>query len=233
MVARGVGVGRAGGRDGGEHHRVAVRRVTGGRRPRRCRGRRRCRAASAARPAASTPARSRSTTTRSGALMPVAEPLGEQVVRLPVGGLGRRVAGGRERRSASRTPGRRWRAGRRRSRAGRARGGRRRGGRTATTRCPRPALAARCRRTDPARVDPVAEEAEQGGQQGDGGGDREEHHERGGQADRGQHAEAGDGQGCGGDDDGAAGEDDGGTRGAHRVREGAWCCPAPAVRFSR
>jgi hypothetical protein len=64
---------------------------------------------------------------------------------------------------------------------------------------------------DPTLVDAVAQQREERGEQGDGGGDREEDHEGGRQADRGEDAEAGDGERGGGDHDGAAGEHHGCT----------------------
>ena len=134
---RGVGVGGAGGRGGGEDDGVAVRGDLGYA-DRGDPGHRGERAGQAVDAGRVDPGLAEVGDHHEGRVDADPEALGEQVVGLAVGGVRGSVAGGREagldreRRDGDQRPG--WRP----HPAGRARAGRRRGGRSATRRCPRP-----------------------------------------------------------------------------------------------
>ena len=102
----GGGVGRLGGGERGQHDGVAVRADPAARRPRRCRGRRRCRAASAGTSPASSPVPRRSATTSSGALKPGPKPSASRSYAVRSVVSGRVVAGVREAGLAATGPGR-------------------------------------------------------------------------------------------------------------------------------
>ncbi len=142
---RGLGIGRSGGRQRGEHRGAAV----GGDDRRTDRGDvrgRGDRAGQRGQPGRVGPGPVEVDDHEQRRVDPGAEALLEQVVGLAVRRVGRRVAGGREGGLQPQRRERRRRPGRRSRRAGRARAGRPPGGRSATTRC----------RSRPSRADGAA-----------------------------------------------------------------------------